>query len=204
MSSFDERAREWDADPVRAERARAVAAKIRSMVPLSPTMTALEYGCGTGLLGFALRPDLERITLADSSEGMLVVLREKIAASGAGNMRATRLDLTTDALPSERYDLVCSLMALHHVPDTRRILRDFHALLQPGGYLCIADLDQEDGSFHGPGFSGHNGFARDTLEADAARAGFHEIRFATAFEITKTVEARERVFPVFLMVAARP
>ncbi|HEX7127476.1 MAG TPA: class I SAM-dependent methyltransferase [Thermodesulfobacteriota bacterium] len=204
MTTFDERARDWDADPARVERARAVAERIGAMVPLDRTMTALEYGCGTGLLGFALQPHLGHITLADSSEGMLAVLREKIAASGAANVRATKLDLTTDPRPSERYDLVVSLMTLHHVPDTRRILEDFHALLKPGGYLAVADLDREDGSFHGRDFGGHNGFDRDVLAADAARAGFPAVRFVTAFEITKTVKDRPRVFPVFLMVAQRP
>ncbi len=203
MSGFDERAREWDADPARVERARAVAGKIRAMVPLTPTMTALEYGCGTGLLGFALQPYVGQITLADSSEGMLAVLRQKIASSRAGNVQATRLDLTTDAVPSDRYELICSLMALHHIPDTDRILRDFHTLLHPGGYLCVADLDQEDGSFHGPGFSGHNGFDRDALAARAAHAGFHSVRFATAFQTARKVDERDRAFPAFLMVAER-
>lgn len=204
MSGFDERAREWDADPVRVERARAVAEKIRAMVPLTSTKTALEYGCGTGLLGFALQPYLAQITLADSSQGMLAVLRQKIAAGAVGNMKAAKLDLTTDALPPERYQLICTLMTLHHIPDPGRLLRDFHALLDPGGSLCLADLDREDGSFHGPEFSGHKGFDRDALAATAAEAGFHGIRFATAFEITRKVDERDRVFPVFLMVAERP
>jgi ubiquinone/menaquinone biosynthesis C-methylase UbiE len=203
MSGFDERARDWDADPARVERARAVAEKIRAMVPLTSTMTALEYGCGTGLLGFALQPYLGQITLADSSEGMLAVLREKIASGAVGNMTATQLDLTTDALPAERYQLICTLMALHHIPDPGRLFRDFHALLDRGGYLCISDLDQEDGSFHGPEFSGHKGFDRDALAATAAEAGFHSIRFATAFEITRKVDEGDRVFPLFLMVAER-
>ena len=48
----------------------------------------------------------------------------------------------------ERFDLVYTLMTLHHIPDTAKILGSFQALLQPGGVLCIADLDKEDGSFH--------------------------------------------------------
>ena len=73
---FDERAATWDDDPVKKERAAAVAAGIRAMVALSPDMRALEYGCGTGLLSFELRHELGSITLADRSEGMLAVLSE--------------------------------------------------------------------------------------------------------------------------------
>ena len=54
---FDERAKDWDANPMRVERARIVAQAIRQAVPLRPGMTALELGCGTGLLSFALQPD---------------------------------------------------------------------------------------------------------------------------------------------------
>lgn len=42
---------------------------IRARVTLEPGLVALEYGCGTGLLSFALSPYLARITLADTSPG---------------------------------------------------------------------------------------------------------------------------------------
>ena len=58
MNEFDQKAAQWDAKPVRVERARAVAAGIKAALPLSPHVTALEYGCGTGLLSFALQSDL--------------------------------------------------------------------------------------------------------------------------------------------------
>ncbi len=35
---------------------------------------------------------------------------------------------------------------------SRRILEKFHDLLNPSGYLAIADLYPEDGSFHGLSF----------------------------------------------------
>ena len=77
VSHFDERAREWDSDPEKVERARVTADAIRHTIPLHPDMSALEYGCGTGLLSFALQSDLGQITLADTSKGMLEVCRMK-------------------------------------------------------------------------------------------------------------------------------
>lgn len=203
-TDFDQRAATWDNDPIKAERAHAVAAAIRREVPFRPGMRALEYGCGTGLLGFALAPFPGELALADASERMLEVLRGKIAAAGAPNMTAVKLDLLTDPLPAARYDLVCLLMVLHHIPDTDAILRKFHAVLAPGGRLCIGDLDPEGGAFHGPGFDGHNGFDRDALAAKARRAGFTNVRFATAYENPRKVAGETRLFPVFLMVADRP
>lgn len=200
---FDEKAQEWDNDPVKLERAAAVAAAIRNRVRLSPDLSALEYGCGTGLLSFALSRELGSITLADSSAGMLAVLREKIAASGADHLRPMRLDLTVDPLPAERYDLIYTLMTLHHVSDVDRILRDFHALLRPDGALCIADLDREDGSFHGAGFDGHHGFEREALRDRLARAGFGEIQFDTCYMMRKSQGEGAREYPVFLAVARK-
>src|SRR5512141_572797 len=148
MTNFDQRAKDWDSDPKKVDRARAVADAIRKAVPLSTEMKALEYGCGTGLLSFALQSDLGQITLADTSQGMLDVLGEKIASAKVPNMHPMRLDLSADPLPAERYDLTYSLMTLHHIHDTDDILKKFHSLLESGGYLIAADLYKEDGTFH--------------------------------------------------------
>jgi len=144
--NFDDKAKTWDSDPIKRERAFAVAAAIRQRVPLAQDWRALEYGCGTGLLSFALHAELGRIALADSSPGMLAVLEDKIAATGFSHLHPLALDLVTDPLPAERYDLIYTLMTLHHVADVDRLLRAFHDLLRPSSWLCIADLDQEDGS----------------------------------------------------------
>lgn len=203
MTNFDEKARGWDADPVKIERARAIASGIAARVPLAPSMKALEYGCGTGEVSMALEPFLGRITLADTSTGMLQVLREKIAARGLEKMQPLALDLLSDPLPEERYDLIYSAMTLHHIADTDLILRRFHQILNETGYLCIADLDREDGAFHGPGFEGHKGFDRNELAARAAREGFGDIAFSTVFEVEKEIDGARRSFPVFLMTARK-
>ena len=201
MADFDSRAKDWDEVPGRVDRANAVAAAIREQVSLSRAMTAFEYGCGTGLLSFALQTDLGAITLADSSSGMLEVLRKKIAHSGVKQMTPVRLDLAIDPLPVERYDLVYSLLTLHHIPDTVRLLGCFHSLLQSGGVLCIADLNKEDGSFHShePGFDGHNGFDRAELDMELEQAGFTNVRFNTCYKLIKD----ERPYPLFLAVAEK-
>jgi ubiquinone/menaquinone biosynthesis C-methylase UbiE len=203
MNEFDQKAAQWDAKPVRIERAQAVANGIKAALPISSSMTALEYGCGTGLLSFALQPYLGHITLADSSSGMLAVLREKIAAANIQNMTALALDLMCDPLPAERYQLIYTLMTLHHIPDTNRMLRAFYDLLDTGGHLCVADLDKEDGTFHEDEFHGHLGFDRDALSAQARRAGFQSIQFSTVFHMIKDVQGVRHDYPLFLLVARK-
>lgn len=200
---FDSKARQWDENPVFQDRANKIAAAIQSAVPLNPAMHALDYGSGTGMLSFPLQEKLGHITLKDTSPGMLAVAEEKIAAWGISNMSTRQMDLTVSALPDERYDLIYSSMTLHHVPDTRAILQAFHALLSPGGWLCIADLDQEDGSFHGIQVDVHHGFDRSELAAITNQVGFAEAQFSTVFEIVKETENGSRAYPVFLMLARR-
>lgn len=200
MSNFDARAANWDKDPVRVDRVKAVAEAIRRMVPLRPGMTALEYGCGTGLLSFALQPFLGPITLADNSAGMLAVLEEKITASGVRDMTPLKLDLIADPLPASRFDLIYTLLTLHHIHDTNKALQGLYTLLDRPGVLCIADLDKEDGSFHVDSeFDGHHGFDRDELTRKLLKAGFANIHFTTCYETPKNA----RLYPLFLAVAEK-
>lgn len=199
MSDFDARAQTWD-DAKKLQRAEAVAAGIRRAVPLDPSMSALEYGAGTGLLSFALRDALGPITLADSSAGMRAVAADKIAAANATQMRVIDLDLMRDAIPPERYDLIFSMMTLHHVPDVPRVLAVFRDMLSAGGRLCIADLDAEDGSFHGRGVNVHHGFERGALRGALTAAGFADVAVGDCCD----VERGERTYSVFLACCRKP
>lgn len=200
---FDSKARQWDDNPVFQERGLKIAEAIRKTVPLRRDMSALDYGCGTGLMSFPLKDELGAILMADSSGGMLDVVDEKIAAQSVTNMTALRLDLLADPAPAQTFDLIMTAMTLHHVPDTDHILRVFHDLLKPGGYLCIADLDQEDGSFHGIEVDVHHGFDRAELSRCAAQAGFAAVQFQTVFSIAKERDSGTQDYPVFLLTARR-
>lgn len=205
--SFDERAREWDDDPRKHRRAVAVAEAIRASGPLPRGARGLELGCGTGLLSFALREVLgpavlEHVVLADTSDGMLEVLREKIADAGRDNaFEARRFDIATDPLPFERFDLVYSLMVLHHIPETDAALARSLEVLRPDGVMLVADLAAEDGSFHGPEVDVHHGFDPDELRRRALAAGFEDVRSSIVYELPKTVGEEKRAYPLFLLVA---
>jgi ubiquinone/menaquinone biosynthesis C-methylase UbiE len=199
MTDFDARAETWD-DANKVKRAEDVAAAMRRAVPMTRSMKALEYGAGTGLLSFCLRDALGPITLADSSAGMRAVAERKIAAVKATDMRVIDLDLMRDAVPTERYDLVFSMMTLHHVPDIGRGLAAFNQLLNPGGYLCIADLDAEDGSFHGPEIDVHHGFERGALRAALGKAGFVDVAIGDCC----TMAHHERSYAIFLACCRKP
>ncbi|HZQ59135.1 MAG TPA: class I SAM-dependent methyltransferase [Acidimicrobiales bacterium] len=199
-ASFDERAATWDDDPAKVARAQQVAATIKDAVPLDQQTRLLEYGAGTGLVSEALRDAVGPLTLADTSAGMRAVMERK---AGSGALRGARIwdiDLSSAPAPAgEQFDMVVTAMTLHHIADLEPVLAAFAGLLRPGGHLCIADLEEEDGSFHGEGFHGHHGFRRDELERLLVGAGFGDVSFRACGH----VDRGGAPFPVFLATATR-
>lgn len=181
--SFDDVALHWDT-PERKERAQKLAASILHSIGDAPKNTALEFGCGTGLISFALREHFERITCTDVSAGMLHVLRQKIEGAGASNLIVSDPSDLTQKEHIGAYDVIYSSMVFHHIIDVQAQLTALYPLLKPNGLLITIDLDQEDGSFHRaePDFNGHNGFARETFAGWMQDSGFCDIQFETAYE----------------------
>ena len=198
-NSFDEKAATWDDDPAKVERARAVARAIREDVPLDGSDRLLEYGAGTGLVTEALRDAVGPVTLVDTSAGMREAMRAKVAAGAIPDARIWDLDLSVAPVPDERFDLVVTVMTLHHIADLGPVLAAFAELLVAGGHLCVVDLEAEDGSFHSDDFHGHHGFERDDLAAQLAAAGFSDVTFRDCYRID-----RDGVdYQVFLAIGTR-
>lgn len=119
------------------------------------------------------------------------------------DMAPLLLDLAAGPPPARQYDLICTQMTLHHVEDVDAVLRAFGAMVRPGGYVCIADLDTEDGSFHGADFKGHRGFARAALKARAEAAGLTPCSCDTCHVLRRTRGAGVREYSLFLLVCRR-
>jgi 2-polyprenyl-3-methyl-5-hydroxy-6-metoxy-1,4-benzoquinol methylase len=205
-NEFDVKAKEWENNPEHVHRAQVLAEAIVKELPPGLSFNAMEYGCGTGMLSFHLKDKFSKITLIDTSDGMLEVLRNKIKGSGVTNMDVLDLDLLEqpDGI-STPFSVIYTSMVLHHIDDINGILTTWYSLLNRPGYLCVADLDAEEGNFHGKDFKGHNGFDRDELKKTAEAAGFSNVTFRTVLEIKKTAsDGAFRSYPVFLMVAEKP
>ncbi len=203
---FDKAARDWDKDSGHVERAMKLTAELRPIIRKHQLQSALDYGAGTGLLSFLLAEDLQSITLMDTSAGMLKEARRKIEKNGLENkIKTVQGDLLKDT-HEQQYDLIYLLMTLHHILDTRGILKAFYQHLHPGGWLCIADLDEEDGSFHAgfPDFDGHNGFNQDELRALLQNIGFQNVHSGLFYEEIEEKEDGPRAYPLFLMRAQKP
>ncbi len=204
-SNFNEAATSWDEEPRRVRLAAEVSEAVKREVSLRADMDVLDYGCGTGLVSLFLQPLVKSITGADTSDGMLEILRAKVAAQRLTNVQTLHLGTERESLPAERFDLVISSMTLHHIEDLEKLLREFRRVLRPGGVLALADLDSEDGSFHGHGLSAaHAGFDRERMRGMLVEAGFADTRAVTAAMLEKPdVQGIVRTYSVFLITARK-
>jgi tRNA (cmo5U34)-methyltransferase len=199
MNSFDSRAREWDKDKMHMERSVAIAAELEKMIPLNHSMKVLEYGAGTGILSFLLKDRFSEITLMDNSQEMIKVCMEKIEYHKTKHIVPLWFDLEHTKYES-KFDLIYNQMVLHHVTDVETIISKFYALLNPGGYLAIADLYPEDGSFHGIDVKVHLGFDPENFAVILKQIGFKNIEHKKCFDMPR--ESGKK-FPIFLLTAQK-
>lgn len=199
---FNKEAKQWDSNAYRVERARVIAEAIKKDTQLQTGYTGLDFGCGTGLLGFNFIEDSAHFMFIDTSEGMIEQVRNKIEES-SHNADALAADLTKN--PVERsFDLIVTLQALHHIEQYKTILDILSSLLTDRGYLCIADLLAEDGSFHNGETVEHRGFDAAQIESYLTASGLEKISTSIPFKNKKVIDGTEKEFPVFLTIFQKP
>jgi len=202
-NDFDQKAKTWDADPVRTARARDIALQIRERIPLTGGMDVLDFGSGTGLLGFQLLPHVASVTFADPSEGMLREVAAKLQAGGHPGGHTVFLDPNALALP-RRYAAIVSLMTLHHVADPTAVIGVLADHVEPGGWIALCDLETEDGTFHeDPHADVHHGFDRPTLVSLLEGLGYTKVTASSAYVMRKELPEGPREYPLFLLTGQR-
>ncbi len=201
---FDEIAAEWDESPTRTKLAQAVGQAILDVAVPSGNERGLEFGCGTGLVTALLAPVLGHVVAADNSEGMLEVLRSKTRVLALENVEPRRVDVGRE-VPGGPFDLIFSSMTMHHIGDVAGLFRRLAAELAPGGRIAVADLESEDGTFHGDAEGiMHHGFDPAEVIEWLRTAGLQNAQTRRIYVVHKTGgDGLEREYPVFLATATK-
>ncbi|HEX2974387.1 MAG TPA: class I SAM-dependent methyltransferase [Bacteroidales bacterium] len=202
INEFDLKADSWDNNPMHFDRSKKIAENISKIIPLNTGMTALEFGAGTGITSFLLKDTVKEIIMMDNSDGMVRAMEDKIRSTGVTNLKALNFDLEKNNWTGNRFDLIFSQMVLHHVSDTESIIVKLSKMIKQGGYIALADLYTENGSFHGKAFTGHKGFDPSDIGRILTRNGFENPEHRTVYSIKKTTEDNTiKDFDVFLLTA---
>jgi SAM-dependent methyltransferase len=99
--------------------------------------SALDVGCGTGAVAGRLAQLGYEVTGVDPSEGMLEIMRARAPEVEAVNASGTSLPFQDD-----RFDLVLTVAALHHIADradVRRTLTEMVRVCKPSGAILVWD-----------------------------------------------------------------
>ena len=119
------------------------ASLLKSLIP--PSSTILDAGCGTGLVGAAIRHvgltgDIDGIDLSPSS-------LEKARRRGIyRNLHPVDFQNLPLALDDNVYDALACVGVLTYVPDSESILREFARIVRPKGVIIVTqrnDLFEE-------------------------------------------------------------
>lgn len=205
MSKFDTTAADWDKNDIHWKRSMAIKEAITKNIPLSKRWKALDFGAGTGILGFMLSDKVQEMFMMDNSVGMVKMTQQKIDNSQESHVHAILHDLTKSDYTENKFDLIFSQMAFHHILDLNSVIPRFFKMMNSGGYIAIADLYSEDGSFHGKDVTDvHKGFDPEELGKLFVKYGFIKPYFETCFRMEKeTVNGKTENFPLFLLVVKK-
>ena len=193
--NFEHKAKDWDQKNVRVQNAHNIASAIKNKIDLNEQMHIMDFGVGTGLLGFEVLKDVKSMVGVDVSKGMLEKLEQK--NSKDAYIKPLCQDIVKDSL-DEKFDGVISSMTLHHVEHLSKFFDTIKNNLNENGFIAIADLMSEDGTFHSDNTGVfHFGFDEGELGKILESCGFRDI----SFEHIHTINKPHRDFDIFLVTA---
>ena len=195
---FENKSKSWDMNSKRVGNAKAISDLIVKNIILKKPMVVMDFGAGTGLLGYFISPFVQKIVAVDNSPSMLAEFQKK-SEFFASQTEVIQKDLSIDTINRD-FDVIISSMTIHHLEDITALFSKFYMMLKEGGSIAIADLDSEDGTFHSDNDGVyHYGFDREILKNIAKSVGFVDILFETA----STIDKPHCTFTVFLMTAKK-
>lgn len=111
-----------------------------SLRPLSG-LTAVDVGCGGGLLSEPLARLGARVTAIDAAGENIIAARRHAEAAG---LAIDYRQATAAALADEgqTFDLVVCMEVIEHVPDQPGLIAELVALSRPGGLLALSTLNR--------------------------------------------------------------
>jgi len=107
----------------------------RLLAPLAGDERALDAGCGTGALAYALAPRVGEVIGVDPSPAFVEAARQ----GAPPNCTFLEGDATAVPFPYGAFDLSGCLRVLHHVRRPELVVSELARVTRPGGRILIAD-----------------------------------------------------------------
>ena len=198
VDHFKHKSKSWDMSSMRVKNAKSIAGLIVKNIEFNDSMEIMDLGAGTGLLSYFVAPHVAKIIAVDNSPSMLEEFKSK-ASEFDSKTEVIEADISKEDI-NRSVDGIISSMTIHHVEETKALFSKLYEMLNANGFIAIADLDSEDGSFHSDDTGvHHHGFDRNELENIAIEVGFKDIKF----DLASIIDKPHCTFTVFLMTAVK-
>lgn len=162
----------------RVQIAKVSSDAIREYLVDAKNKKAIDFGCGTGLVGMNLLNDFQSILFLDTSRNMIHQLKQKISRSNLQNADTLCFDFEQESLSDLDVDYIFMAQVLLHIKDVELVLSRLYDVLKAGGHLLIIDFDKNEDIVSE---MVHNGFDQDRLSDLMAKIGYREIQSKTFY-----------------------
>lgn len=120
--------------PVESQQLEVLVAHLAAAVPLNASSSALDLGCGNGLITARLATRVQRVVGLDYSQTLLGTARAYSAAANIAYLQADLRDMSDVALPAGQHDAAWSVEVVQNLDpaDLTRLLRWLATVMAPG------------------------------------------------------------------------
>ncbi|MBU7008809.1 class I SAM-dependent methyltransferase [Phosphitispora fastidiosa] len=168
--------------PERIQIAKVSSDAIREHLDDAKTKNAIDFGCGTGLVGMNLLNDFQSILFLDTSQNMIHQINRKISRSNIHNAGTLCFDFEKDGQSELHADYIFMVQVLLHIKDFKSVLLKLYDVLNPGGHLIIIDFNKNDEIVSD---IVHSGFDQEMLTDIMLNIGYNTIRSKTFYNGNK-------------------
>ncbi|BCJ99040.1 class I SAM-dependent DNA methyltransferase [Anaerocolumna chitinilytica] len=178
---FDAMANEYDTTE-RIQIAKLASDAIRESLINGKEKQAIDFGCGTGLVGMNLLNEFKRILFLDSSQSMIDQIKKKITEYDIVKADTVCFDLEKEKSSPFHADYIFMVQVLLHIKETDFVLSRLFEMLNPGGHLLIVDFNKNEDIISD---LVHNGFDQNELTVLLKNIGFQKIQSKTFYSGSK-------------------
>ena len=165
---WEEMASRYDTEE-RVNIAKIIVQAVRSELKDTKEKTALDYGCGTGLIGLGLTDLFQSMLFVDPSAQMIDQVNRKIKSGHIECVRTWCCDFIEEVPITLQVDYAIMSQVVLHIKNSRLILTKLYNVLKEEGHLLIVDFDKNESITSD---KVHNGFEQTELIELLKQIGF--------------------------------
>lgn len=155
---------------------------IREYLVDTKNKKAIDFGCGTGLIGMDLLNNFASIVFLDASQNMINQIKQKISNLNIQNADTICFDIEKDNGLNLHADFIFMAQVLLHISDIKLILTRLYEVLNENGHLIIVDFNKNKKIVSD---LVHNGFDQEELAEIMTEIGYKNIQSKTIYTGSK-------------------